>query len=159
MKLVSHGDLGAPIADVFAVLTDFSAYERMALRRGIRILRRDRLPQPGLGTQWDAEFVFRGRESRASSHVSSFEPPGRLALEGRSGGYDFTLTVTLLALSREQTRLRCDIEARPKSLGARVVLQTLRLGKTRLQSRFDARVEAFVLVMCQRLGVAATRRS
>jgi len=152
VKFVAHSDLDAPIADVFAALTDFAAYERMALRRGVRVQRLAGEPAPGTGSGWDTRFMFRGREIRAVSHISVCEPPERLALDGRSGGYEFDLATLLVALSRDRTRLRLDLDVRPKTLGARIILQTLKLGKSRLQTRFQMRADRLAAFLSQRIA-------
>ena len=43
MKLASKKDVEAPIAQVWAALTDFETWERAAMRRGVEVARTDSL--------------------------------------------------------------------------------------------------------------------
>ena len=45
MKLVARYDVDVPIDFVWAELTDFEAWERMAIRRGAEVMRTDRMAQ------------------------------------------------------------------------------------------------------------------
>ncbi len=151
MKLATRKDIEAPATDVFAALTDFAAYEKIALRHGVEVQRVDDLSTPGIGASWILGFAYRGRQRSLRSRVVVFDPPRRLCLEGESGGFDFSVMASLVPLSRNQTRLGIEVEFRARSFASRVLLQTLKLGKSRLLSRFEARMEDFSNVLRQRL--------
>ena len=151
MKLSARKDIDSAAVDVFPVLADFDSYEKLALRQGAEVQRLDRLPAPGVGSAWAVRFPFRGRQRQVDSQISLYDPPRRLVLEGKSGGFDFTMTASLAPLSRSQTRLAVDLEVRPRTFSARILLQTLKLGRSRLESRFSARIESFATFLRQRL--------
>ena len=58
MKLTTRQDIEAPLDFVYARLTDFDHFERMAMRRGAEIERTDRLKTPGIGMAWRLKFVL-----------------------------------------------------------------------------------------------------
>ncbi len=151
MKLSARKDIDAANGDVFAALADFDSYENLALRHGAEIQRRDQLQVPGVGMSWLVRFPFRGRQRQVESRIATFEPPRRMILEGHSGGFDFALTVNLAPLARNQTRLAVDFDIKPKTFAARVLLQTLKLGRARLETRFAARIDSFAALLRQRL--------
>ena len=49
MKLSGRTDIGAPVAFVYAALSDFEGWERSAMRRGADVNRTDKLRVPGVG--------------------------------------------------------------------------------------------------------------
>ena len=151
MKLSARKDIDSAAVDVFPVLADFDSYEKLALRQGAEVQRLDRLPEPGVGSAWQVRFPFRGRPRQIDSHISVYDPPRRLVLEGKSGAFEFTMTASLAPLSRSQTRLAVDLAIRPRSFSARILLQTLKLGRSRLESRFATRIDGFAALLRQRL--------
>jgi hypothetical protein len=53
-----------------------------------------------------------------------------------------SLAFTLVALSRQHTRLHAEFEIRPRSLGARLMIQSAKLGRASLNSRYNKRIAA-----------------
>lgn len=51
-----------------------------------------------------------------------------------------TSMLELISLSPRRTRLRLTLDVRPKTLAARLFINTLRLAKRRVDTRFDKRV-------------------
>jgi hypothetical protein len=141
MKLSSFKDIEAPIDWLFAQVADFPAYERQAMRRGADVKRTD--PRPGLGAAWEAQFHFRGKDRRLTAQIAEFDPPNGLRLTAVSAGIDVDTTVDLVALSRSRTRLTVGIALSAKTLGTRLLLQSLRLTQGNISRQFDARIAAF----------------
>ena len=151
MKLSARKDIDAANGDVFAALADFDSYENLALRHGAEIQRLDRLQVSGVGSSWLVRFPFRGRARQVDSRITIYEPPRRMILEGRSGGFEFALAVSLAPLARNQTRLAVDFDIKPRTFAARILLQTLKLGRARLETRFARRIDSFAALLRQRL--------
>ncbi len=143
MRFSGKEDIEAPIDEVFAAVTDFSTFERAALRRGADVRRTDSLGAPGVGMSWDIGFSFRGKPRLLVAEMTSYEEPSELAFASRVGGLDVFLTVDLLALSRKRTRLAVVTDLKPKTLSARLLVQSMRLGKTRLNARYKGRLADF----------------
>jgi hypothetical protein len=140
MKLIAKTDLEAPAAFVYAQLADHAAWEREALRRGADIERPSELPQSGVGAGWRVQVPFRGKARKLLLKVVQMEPDQSLAFsfDGQSLQGDAVLEVQ--ALSARRSRLRVTLDAKPKTIAARLFINTLRLAKGRVQARFDKRL-------------------
>ncbi len=144
MKFSTREELALPAEDAFAELTNFTRFERQALRRGIEIARQKKiLPDGTERIFWQASFRWRGRERRLRADLIECLPPERLLIEAQSGGIDSDLLVDLTPLSPDRTRLRVQLELRPQTMAARFLIQSLKLGKPRLMRRFKGRVSRF----------------
>lgn len=143
MKFSSKEDIEAPIDFVFDSVADFDAFERQALRRGADIQRTDALPKKGPGMSWRARFPFRGKERNTDAKLIGFDSPNGLTLVSDTGGLHGNVNVDLVALSARRTRLSIQLELKPNSFSARLLLQSLRLAKANLTRRFKNRVGSF----------------
>jgi carbon monoxide dehydrogenase subunit G len=154
MKITSRRDIEAPISFVNDALTDFDYWERAAMRRGADVTRVD---DRKASLAWLVRFPFRGKDRKLDLQVVVPETPGQLAFAGSGGNFDGTATVDLLELGSKRTRLTMVAEAKPRSLAARLVLQSLRLAKGRVQARVDKRVAAITTEIEERFR-ASTRQ-
>ena len=140
MKLSGRTDIGAPVAFVFAALSDFESWERSAMRRGADVNRTDKLRVPGVGMTWQARFAWRGRERQLQVRLKKLEPQTAMALDFDGPSVEGTLNIELVELAAKRTRLLMQVEAKPRTLAARLFVQSMRLAKGRVQRRYDARL-------------------
>lgn len=143
MKFSTRTDITAPVDFVFAQLSDFSAFERAALRRGAEVTRLDALGQPGAGMSWDIAFRMRGRRRQMIADVRHYEVPARLDYFAVSPSFEMLLTLNLGQISPGRCRLVIGLEVKPRSLPARLMVQSAKLGRKRLDRRFEDRVAKF----------------
>lgn len=140
MKLTSRQDIEAPVAFVFDALKDFEGWERAALRRGAEVARTDTLHNIVPGLSWMIKFAYRGRQRRLALRLTNLEQPTQLGFSGVGASMDGQAGIDLLELGSRRTRLSVTLDIRPKTIGARLVLQSMRIAKTRLNRRFADRV-------------------
>lgn len=140
MKFSTNEDILAPIDLVFASVSDFDSFERQALRHGAEISRQDNLDAPGVGMCWNGRFTFRGRKRDVTAEVAQYETPQAFTVASESGGLDGIIAVECIALAPHRTRLSVQVELKPRTIPARVVIQSLKLAKTSLNKRFKKRV-------------------
>jgi carbon monoxide dehydrogenase subunit G len=143
MKFTAQEDIEAPIDAVFRAVSNFNAIERSALRRGAHIQRVDRKTHPSTSIAWDVGFSFRGKKRDMLIELTEFDEPNRLLAQSLSGGIEGEISVNLVALSKNRTRMAMEIDIQPKNLSARLMVQSMRLAKTRLTKRFRLKVAGY----------------
>ena len=152
MKFSTREDKDAPIDTVFEAITDFEGFERSAMRRGATVRRTDQLAEPATGMTWDATFQLRGRQRRMQLELVKLEGPDELAVHGKSKSIDVVFQVELMALSRQRTRMSIGTELKPLNLSARLLIQSLKLPKNKLNKRFKGRVAEYVKALEYRIS-------
>lgn len=139
MKLTTKQDIEAPVAFVYKVLTDFDGWERSAMRRGADVNRTDKLRQPGPGMTWIAKFFYRGRDRVVSLRVDAMDAPGHLAFAAFSAVVEGQCRLDLLELAAKRTRMQVDLDSKPKSFGAKLYFQSLKLARGRVERNLQKR--------------------
>ncbi|MCT4611295.1 MAG: SRPBCC family protein [Pelagimonas sp.] len=140
MQLTAKEDIEAPLDRVFADLSDFENHERQALRRGIEVERLSEGTVTGEGRTWRVGFNFRGKKRQANIALSKFSAPEQMIFDTVSGGLEVRLVVDVVALSRGRTRISTTVDFLPKTLSARLLVQSLKLAKGGLDKRFRVRM-------------------
>ncbi len=143
MRFSAREDIEAPIEFVFGELTDFSNFERAAMRRGVDIRREDGMNTVCVGAKWHIGFRFRGKPRVADVEMSQFENPEGYEVSFESGGIEGGSVVELVPLSPQRTRVLVRLDLKPKTLSARLLLQSLKLAKSNLTHRFKTRIADF----------------
>ncbi len=156
MKVTTRHDIEAPVDFVFKTLTDFDSWERSAMRRGADVVRTDKLTAVAPGLSWLVRFRYRGKDRKLAIRLTAIDPGARAAFAIDGGLFEGTSIVDLLELGVNRTRLVMVGEAKPKTLGARLILQSLRLARGRVQRTMDRRVAAIGEEVTQRFR--ATQR-
>ncbi len=142
MRLSAKTDLEAPAAYVYAKLADHAAWEREAVERGVEVERPANMPMSGVGAGWQLRFMFRGRVRNLLLRMDEMTVDQKLALSFEGHAFTGNSVLEVLSLSPRRTRLHVTVEVKPKTLAARLFLNTLRLAKRRVQNRFEARLGA-----------------
>lgn len=137
MKFSTRRDTELPAEQLFQSISDFDRLERILMRRGAAVTRIDPAQEPGVGMGWNIGFDWRGRRRDLRLEVARFDRPEQMMLRGSSEAFELWLELTVVALSRERSRLIFEAEVRPRGMRARLMLQTAKLGKAQLDRQFD----------------------
>ena len=144
MILTAQEDIEAPIEQVFAQLSDFDGIERQAMRRGVEVQRSGDVDAPVVaGTAWEVVFTFRGKPRDARITLAEYSAPEKLVFDTVSGGLETRALIDCVALSRGRTRISLHSELMPKTLSARLLVQSLKLAKGGVDKRFRRRAAGF----------------
>ena len=143
MKFVAHEDVEAPIEFVFDQVSDFAAIERSVLRRGAEVQRVDDLEERRPGMQWDVAFDLRGKRREMQLELTELDRPNGMVIASRSPNMAGQMVLDLVALSRSRTRINTEIDVSPKTLAAKLLVQSMKLAKGNLTKRFRQRVAEY----------------
>lgn len=143
MQFTTREDIEAPIEHVFAQVSDFSGFERSVLRRGAEVERVEDRPVPSVGMAWDVRFPMRGKTRDMHVEMTEYDAPNHMVFKSTSQGIEGELRLDLVALSRGRTRLSLSVELAPKTLSARLLVQSLKLARTNLNKRFHLKVAGY----------------
>ena len=137
MKLTAKTDLEVPAAYVFATLVDHASWEREAVRNGAEVDRPEGTPPTGPGAAWRIRGHFKGKARKVTARITDLTPGQRLSMSLDSPSIDGVVQIEVMVLSPRRSRLRTDLEIKPKTLAARLFVNTMRLAKGRVQARFE----------------------
>lgn len=143
MQFSTKEDIEVPITDAFHLLSDFERFERFAIRRGADVERVQSYSPPRLGMCWCVEFMLRGRQRRVDVKLVDYSSPTSMRFDGEGSGIDGFISLELVELSAKRTRLSVKLNLKPKTLSARLLVQSLKLAKSNLNNRFKMRVATF----------------
>lgn len=155
MKLTTREDIAAPIDAVFKQISDFGWFERAAMRRGAEVVRTDKLKSPAAGMSWHVEFPFRGRDRKADVDLTQYDAPNAMTLQMRAAGLEVLCTIDLMAMSRSRTRMNVTMDATPRTIPARLMIQSAKLARTNIQKRYRRRIAEYAAELeerCQSRG-------
>jgi uncharacterized protein YndB with AHSA1/START domain len=140
MKLTAKTDLEVPAAFVFATLVDHASWEREAVRNGAEVERPPGTPAAGLGAAWRIRGQFRGKPRKVLLKIEELVETQRVVLSIDSPSVEGSSRFEVMVLSPRRSRLRVDVEFKPKTLAARLFINTMRLAKGKVQAKFESRL-------------------
>lgn len=143
MKFSTKEDLEIPIGDAFEMLSDFDGFERAILRHGAEVTRTDELTSAGEGMAWKTSAPVRGKVRDFDVKLVEYDNPNQMLFEVTTKNMGGTFLVELVALSRARTRLRVELDVRPQSLSARLLMQSAKLARNTLNRRYKTRIAHF----------------
>lgn len=143
MQFSSQTDIAAPLAFVYATLADFDHWEAAARRRGAMVTRLGGPGAPAPGLSWTVRFAFRGKDRAVDLRLVTLQEPGKLAFAAKGRLLEGDLTIDLVPLGEARMRMVVHLAARPLTLGARLMLQSVALAKGRTQGRLDGWLKTF----------------
>lgn len=140
MKLTAKTDLEVPAAAVFATLVDHPFWERDAVRNGAEVERLPGTPATGIGAAWSVRGQFRGKARKVQLTITELVENQRVVLALDGPTIEGSARFEVMVLSPRRSRLRVDVEFKPKTLSARLFINTMRLAKGRVQAKFESRL-------------------
>ncbi len=143
MKLTAKQDIEAPADFAFAQLTDFESWERGAMRRGAEVSRADNMRAPGVGMSWLAKFRYRGRDRNITLKLDSMDPEGMIGFTAGSTQAEGVMQLELVAMAPKRSRAFITVNVVPKSFTAKLLVQSLKLAKSRVDRSLAQRAQLF----------------
>jgi carbon monoxide dehydrogenase subunit G len=143
MKFSTKEDLEIPIDDVFQMLSDFDGFERAILRHGADVSRTDKMENVGVGMSWKARATVRGKKREFDAKLVEFDRPNQMLFDVKTNSMASTFLVELVAMSRLRTRMRIELDVKPQTLSARLLMQSAKLARNTLNRRYKTRIAHF----------------
>ena len=139
MKFVAKEDVALPQKVLFEIMADFQMFERVAIRRGVEVTRSGSIAAAD-GLKWDCTFEFRGRDRTACVRLAEFSDPEKMVFFITNPALDNRVEITVSALSKKQSRFHVSTVLEPKTLTARLLVQSMKLARSKYNKRFQKRV-------------------
>ena len=143
MKFSTKEDLEIPIDDVFQMLSDFDGFERAILRHGADVSRTDDMSSVGVGMTWKARATVRGKKREFNVELVEYDRPNQMLFDVTTKNMAATFLVELVAMSRTRARMRIELDVRPQTLSARLLMQSAKLARNTLNRRYKTRIAHF----------------
>lgn len=143
MQLTTSEDIAAPAAVVFDAITDFDALERRASSRITELERIDSLDAPGVGMRWSFTFSFRGNSRAADVEITEYIAPTTLQAVVSTGGLKIKADADIVSLAPDRARLNLAVDMASSGIAGKLLLQSLKLAKGRLEERLDSAVAKY----------------
>lgn len=143
MEFTGHEDIEAPASVVFDRVTDFAAIERKLMRRGADVTRIDTTDPPDVGSTWEVKFRLRGKTRTVTATIEALDASNGLTVSFAGTQIQGRNVVELVPLSPARTRLSVSITAEAKTIAARLMLQSMRFGKQRVNARLATALAGF----------------
>lgn len=143
MKFSTREEINVPIDQVFAAMVDFETMEERIVARGGSAQRLDDLQTKGPGMAWDIAFTFKGASRQLEARVAQYKPYERIRVESTSDGLDGEMICNLSETKSGKTQLNMSVELKPKTLSARLLVQSMKLAKATMNKRFKNRIAEF----------------
>lgn len=135
MKFKVAEDVDAPIGFVFERMTDFSQFEADVKRRGADLRRVGNWTQIAEGVQWRGAVQVRGKKRKIEAELTELVPNESAKVDITVGGMEAVYQMAFIALSPEVTRVATELDLKPRTLTARLIIQTLKLARGRVVRR------------------------
>ena len=137
MQFSSVQDVNAPLDFVFQQMSDFESYESYGLRTGADVERSDNLTEKAAGMMWDVSGDFRGKRRNLEIELIDYRPDNLLKFFIKSKGVEAIATMESMALTRKQSRIKVTTLLKPKSISARLILQSAKHAKSSMNRKFN----------------------
>ena len=151
MKLSTRYDLDLAASEIFADFCDTKRWERAAILRGASVRRSDQGSTAAEGATWQIVTPIKGKPRDITLTLTKLRHPELLIFNSTAKLLSGEGTIHLTALSPDRTRVSFGLEVTPNTLPARLMLQSARLAKSRIEKRFTARVRAILAEIGERL--------
>lgn len=143
MQMETKCNMNVPIEFAHAQLVDFAEFEVLLLGAGANVTRLDNVTQTGPGMKWLVEGNFRGKDRAIQLEMTDYKECESIEYFSTAKEIDAEISLNLIQLAKNETRLKFTIKPSPNTISARLILQSAKLARKTLQRRLDNRIENY----------------
>jgi len=126
----------------FSRFADFTRYEQAARDYGADIRRVNGFTEISEGCSWRGSAVVRGKTRGVEARITRLNPSDHAQISTIVGGMTITVDLFFEEIGPEKTLVRTTAQLRATTLAARLILQTVKLGRRQIQGKIDSRIVA-----------------
>mgnify|MGYP002152317409 FL=1 len=116
---------------------DFSGFEEETRGRGVTLTRVGNWTETAENVEWRGVVTIHGKARPIASRVAQLVAQKLCVIESRIGGMECHYEMNFVPLSTEVTRVALVMDLSAKTLTARLLLQTLKLARSRVLQRLQ----------------------
>lgn len=142
MIFETREEVDVPRDFAFERFSDFTRYEQAARGYGADIRRVQGFTKVTEGVSWRGSAVIRGKTRGVEATVKRLARPETAQIETVVGGMNVVVDLDFDELAPEKTLVRATAKLKATTLGARLILQTVKLARKKIQAKIDSRLVA-----------------
>ncbi len=142
MLFETREEVDVPRDFAFSHFADFTRYEATARQYGADIRRVNGFSELAEGVAWRGSVVVRGKTRGVEATVTRLSAPEHAHMDTVVGGMAVGVDLFFDELGPEKTLVRVSAQLKATTLAARLILQTVKLARGRIQSKIDSRIVA-----------------
>jgi len=142
MKFETIEEVDAPQDFTFARFTDFLRYENLARNYGADLRRVGGFAEVSEGATWRGSIPIKGRTRGVEAVVSRYSPCDYTRIDTDVGGMKVVFEMRFEELPGEKTKLVAVTELQAKTLAARLIIQSAKLARKRVQAKITSKIVA-----------------
>ena len=143
MEMQAKCNMNVPIEFAHDQLVDFAEFEALLLGYGATVTRLDNVSVLGTGMKWLVEGHFRGKDRAIQLEMTKYQECEMIGYKSSAKEIDVEVSLDLLALATNETRLTLTVQPTPNTISARLILQSAKLARKSLQRRLDKRLSDY----------------
>ena len=143
MNFETREDVDIPRDFAFSRFADFTRYEKSVRQYGADIRRVNGFTEIAEGCSWRGSAIVRGKARGVEATITRLNHPEHAQMKTTVGGMTVDVDLFFEELGPEKTRVRATAQLKATTLAARLILQTIKLGRRQIQGKIDSRIVAF----------------
>ena len=142
MIFETREEVDVPRDFAFSRFADFTRYEAAARGYGADIRRVNGFTELAEGVSWRGSVTVRGKTRGVEATVTRLDRPSHASMETVVGGMTLVVDLVFEELAPDRTLVQVSANLRATTLAARLIMQTVKLARRKIQSRIDSRIVA-----------------
>jgi|SRR6056297_2955219 len=142
MIFETREEVDVPRDFAFDRFADFTRYEQAARGYGADIRRVNGFTEVAEGVSWRGSVVVRGKTRGVEATVTDLTRPAHAQMVTTVGGMRVDVDLVFEEIGPQTTRVFAKAQLVATTLASRLILQTVKLARKKIQTKIDSRIVA-----------------